>query len=312
MESGSALTRLGVWLKTFWPRHLFADIAGLLVNSTHPWIRKPLIRWFLWLHPANLREAEHEDAMAYPNFNALFTRALKPGARRVCDEPDALVAPVDGRLAEFGYLRDEHLLQAKGHEYTLSALLADAAPRNAHLRNGAYATFYLAPEDYHRVHLPLAARLLHSTYVPGRLFSVSPLTARHVPQIYARNERLVCEFDSAAGPFVLVLVGAGFVSGIETRWSGLAPRGVKHVQSESHVHAGLHFAKGEEAALFRMGSTVIVLLPEGCATWDAGLQTGQAVRMGQRLALLRKEPFLDGRLDGRIGGGIDRLDGRTD
>ncbi|HEY0961104.1 MAG TPA: archaetidylserine decarboxylase [Pseudomonadales bacterium] len=297
-------TRLGVWLKTLWPRHLLADLAQRLVDARHPWIRKPLIRWFLWLHPVDLHEAELADPMAYPTFNALFSRALKAGARPVCAAPDSLVAPVDGRLSEFGHLHDGRLLQAKGHEYTLAALLADAAPRNAHLRNGAYATFYLAPEDYHRVHLPLAARLLHSTYVPGRLFSVNPLTARHVPHIYARNERLVCEFDSAFGPFVLVLVGAGFVSGIETRWRGRAPRGVKTARAESHLHERLHFAKGEEAALFRLGSTVIVLLPDGCATWDPGLQTGQAVRMGQRLASLHTD---------RPGiANTDRRTGRTD
>lgn len=281
--------RIGLWLKGFWPRHLLAGIAHVFANARHRWIRRPLIAWFLWRHPVDLRDAEHADPMAYASFNALFTRALKPGARPVCDAQDTLAAPVDGRLAEFGYLRDEHLLQAKGHAYSLAALLAAAFPRNAHLRNGAYATFYLAPEDYHRVHLPLAARLLHSTYVPGRLLSVDPLSARHVPQLYARNERLVCEFDSAFGRFVLVLVGAGFVSGIETRWSKLAPRAARKVRSESHEDAALHFAKGEEAALFRMGSTVIVLLPEGCATWDAGLQTGQAVRMGQRLAQLRND-----------------------
>lgn len=293
--TGAALTRFGVWLKTFWPRHLLANLAHALVDAEHPLIRSTLIRWFLRRHPVDLREAEHADPMAYPTFNALFTRSLKPGARPVCPGPDTLVSPVDGRLAEFGQLHRGRLLQAKGREYTLSALLADAAPRHARLRNGTYATFYLAPEDYHRVHLPLAARLMHSTYVPGRLFSVNPSTARHVPQIYARNERLVCEFDSAFGPFVLVLVGAGFVSGIETRWSGLMPRGVKSARSESHLHEALHFAKGDEAALFRLGSTVIVLLPEGCATWDAGLQTGQAVRMGQRLASLHCDHESDGR-----------------
>jgi phosphatidylserine decarboxylase len=288
-----ATNRLSVWVKRCWPRHLLADIACMLVESRRPWIRNALIDWFVWLHPVDLRDAEHEDPRAYPSFNAFFSRALKPGARMVCALPDTLVSPVDGTLAEFGHLRDERLLQAKGRDYTLPALLADAWPRNGHLRNGAYATFYLAPADYHRVHLPLCARLLHSTYVPGRLFSVNHASAGNVDNLYARNERLVCEFDSAFGRFVLVLVGAGFVSGIETRWGGLVPRGKSTAQSHDHADAELRFAKGEEAALFRMGSTVLILLPEGCARWDAGLHTGQAVRMGQRLAQLRRPGLLE-------------------
>lgn len=283
-EPAALRDRLQIQAKAWWPRHLLADIAGRLVDSQQPWLSQALIRWFLQQHQVDLGEALLEDPAAYPSFNAFFSRALKPQARPVCSDADALVAPVDGRICQFGQLQDGQLLQAKGRNYSLAALLAGTHVRNPQLQHGSWMTLYLAPRDYHRVHLPLAGQLLHSCYVPGRLFSVNPQAVQHIDQLYARNERLVCEFDSAIGRFVLVLVGAGFVSGIETSWGGRAPRGTRRSIDSDHRAAGLRFARGEEVARFRMGSTVLVLLPEGSTRWDARLQLNQQVRMGERIA----------------------------
>lgn len=278
--------KLQVLAKSWWPRHLLADIARLVVDSRRPWLKKAVIRYFLARHTPDMQEALVEDPFAYPSFNAFFSRALKPQARPVCTAAETLVAPVDGRVSQFGQLTEGRLLQAKGRDYSLQALLADAYPRNAQLLHGSWITLYLAPEDYHRVHMPLDGRLLYSTHVPGRLFSVAAHSVQHVDQLYARNERLICEFESAIGNFALVLVGAGFVSGIETRWRGLLQRGNSHVHREDHRAANRHFAKGEELALFRMGSTVLVLLPEGAASWNSTLQVQQRLRMGERIATL--------------------------
>lgn len=278
--------KLQALAKRWWPRHLLADIARVAVESRRHWLKNAVIRYFLARHTPDMQEALIEDPFAYPSFNAFFSRALKPQARPLCTAADTLVAPVDGRVSQFGQLAEGRLLQAKGRDYSLQALLADAYARNPQLQHGSWMTLYLAPEDYHRVHMPLEGRLLHSTHVPGSLFSVGTHSVQHVDQLYARNERLICEFESAIGNFVLVLVGAGFVSGIETRWRGLLQRGSRHVHSEDHRAANLHFAKGEELALFRMGSTVLVLLPEGAASWDSTLQLQQRLRMGERIATL--------------------------
>lgn len=264
-----------------WPRHALTRITYALCQSERPWLKRALIRYFLYQHTVDLREAVIDDIEAYPSFNAFFTRVLKPEARPLCPRPHSVVAPVDGRLSEFGTLTDSTLLQAKGQPYTLEALLASAWPRNGHLRNGIYATFYLSPEDCHRVYAPLASRLLHSTHVPGRLFSVQPSVVARVPVLYARNERLICEFDSPVGRYVLVLVGAGFVSGIVTRWGGMPGRGNSRISTQAFAETAPHYAKGEEVAHFLMGSTVLVLLPPRAAHWLETLATGQSVRLGE-------------------------------
>lgn len=274
--------RLITWWQYLLPRHFLAWFARRLCDSQQPWIKRSLIRYFLHAHSVDLREAEHEDAEAYASFNAFFTRALKPGLRPLCTNAGSVVAPVDGRLSEFGVLSDTSLLQAKGQAYSLPALLASAWSRNEHLRNGLYATVYLGPQDYHRVHAPVASRLLHTTYVPGRLFSVDPRIVQQVPALYARNERLICEFDSPFGRYVLVMVGAGLISGIVTRWDAAPAR--SELSSQSFTDLALYYAKGEELAHFRLGSTVLVLLPPNSARWFDSLVSGQRVWLGTAMA----------------------------
>ncbi|ANB17692.1 archaetidylserine decarboxylase [Dokdonella koreensis] len=231
-------------------------------------------------YAVDMSETEQPDPFAYPHFNAFFTRALKAGARSFDAPADALLCPADGRVSQAGLIADGRILQAKGQSYTAGELLGDelsAAP----YRDGRFATVYLAPRDYHRVHMPLSGTLRETVHVPGRLFSVAPFAVAGIPRLFARNERLVCHFDGDKGPFVVVLVGAMLVSSVTTVWNGLEipPYASRPIRRDWRGR-GLHLPRGAELGRFNMGSTVIVLLPPGPAL-DAGLQPLVAVRVGQ-------------------------------
>jgi phosphatidylserine decarboxylase len=241
----------------------------------------------------SMTDAVEPEPQAYPSFNAFFTRALRPEARPIDPDPLRVVSPCDGRLSVAGALAGNELLQAKGHSFSLGALLADDATWVQMLHGGAYATFYLAPFNYHRVHMPLTGRLTAAWHVPGRLFSVNSATVDRVPGLFARNERIVCAFAGDHGPFVVVLVGALFVGSMSTVWHGeITPwrvasppvRGVHPLQPTGA--ADLHQPRGAELGRFNMGSTVLLLLPPGLARWDAGLAPGAAVAVGQGLGSL--------------------------
>lgn len=231
-------------------------------------------------YAVDMSEAEQPDPFAYPHFNAFFTRALKAGARSFDAPADALLCPADGRVSQAGLIAAGRILQAKGQSYTAGELLGDelsAAP----YRDGRFATVYLAPRDYHRVHMPLSGTLRETVHVPGRLFSVAPFAVAGIPRLFARNERLVCHFDGDQGPFVVVLVGAMLVSSVTTVWNGLEipPYASRPIRRDWRGR-GLHLPRGAELGRFNMGSTVIVLLPPGPAL-DAGLQPHVPVRVGQ-------------------------------
>jgi phosphatidylserine decarboxylase len=244
----------------------------------------------------DLSEAAESDPRAYESFNAFFTRALKPGARTPDPDPRALLMPADGRISECGHIGDaregvlhedaSHVFQAKGHGFTTAELLADEAAAHA-FDGGLYATVYLSPKDYHRVHMPWTGRLRETVHVPGRLFSVGPDAVGTVSKLFARNERLVCHFDTDFGPMAVVMVGALLVSGVETVWSGIeippygGPVTVKDYRGEHVV-----LERFAEMARFNYGSTVIVLLPRGVAELAAGLSAESSVRLGERLATL--------------------------
>ncbi len=272
------------------PGHAISRLAYRLSRVTTPWIKNPLNRWFVRQFGLDLSEAEHSDPTAYPSLNALFTRALKPGARPLPDDPRLLVSPADGVLSEFGTARADRLLQAKGIDYSLQALLGGDAALSAPFRDGAFATVYLSPRDYHRFHMPLDGRLTHMIYVPGRLFSVSLMTARHIPGLFARNERVVCLFDTPAGRMAVVLVGAVNVAAIETVWAGLVtppPRGDIEVTTYPD---GPTLHRGDELGRFNMGSTVIVLMEKDRLQWLPETRPGMAVRMGQALGRVSTAP----------------------
>lgn len=272
------------------PHHLLCRLAHALTRSEVRWIRTLLIGAFMRGYAPEMAEAAEPDPLAYPSFNAFFTRALRDGARPIDPDPEAVGSPCDGAVSRAGSMELGRIVQAKQHGYTLQALLAGREEWAARLAGGSFATLYLAPFNYHRVHMPLAGRLVAAWHVPGRLFSVNQHTAERVPGLFARNERVVCAFEGERFPFAVVLVGALFVGSMSTIWHGeVTPTeertGVRDLPLRTGVAAWQ--PRGAELGRFNMGSTVILLLPPGVADWDASLQPGRPVRVGQRLALLR-------------------------
>lgn len=259
------------------PQHLLSHWLGRLAEARTPCLKNALIRAFIARYGVDMSEAERAEIHAYAHFNDFFTRALKPGARAIDTTPNGIACPADGIISQIGTVDGDRLIQAKNHSFRVAALLAgDETP----FVNGGFATIYLAPRDYHRVHMPMAGKLVATRYIPGRLFSVNQATTRHIPDLFARNERLVCLFDTAAGQLAVVLVGAMVVAGIETVWQR------QYLPATPAQHnfdgRGPTLAKGEELGRFKLGSTVVVLVPPGAA-WDRELGPASGVRMGQRL-----------------------------
>ncbi|MDR6936202.1 MULTISPECIES: archaetidylserine decarboxylase [unclassified Luteibacter] len=245
-----------------------------------PW-KNFLIGEIVKRYDVDMSQAAQPDPFAYQHFNAFFTRKLKPDARRADPDPQAIVSPADGRISQSGRIRDGRIFQAKGQEYTAAELLGDEAAA-APFRNGSFVTIYLSPRDYHRVHMPLEGELTGTTHVPGRIFSVAPFAVEAIPRLFARNERLVCHFDGAHGPFVSVMVGAILVSSVATVWDGLAiPPYAHEIRRNDCRGRGVRLERFGEMARFNMGSTVILLLPEGYELDE--LQPQQQVVVGQRL-----------------------------
>jgi phosphatidylserine decarboxylase len=290
------MSALFVRLQYLLPHHLLCRIVYALARARTVWLKNLLIDAFMRGYRPYMADALEPEPRRYSSFNAFFTRALRPGARPVDPDPLRVVAPCDGTLSVAATAAGIELLQAKGHCFSLGSLLADGGSWQQRLEGGAYATFYLAPFNYHRVHMPLAGRLNAAWHVPGRLFSVNSATVNRVPGLFARNERIVCAFDGERGPFVVVLVGALFVGSMSTVWHGqITPwRGARGARAPLRaVHqlqptgtADLWQPRGAELGRFNMGSTVLLLLPPALARWDAGLVPGAAVAVGQGLGSL--------------------------
>lgn len=248
------------------------------------------IRWFIRRYGVDMGIARTSDPRAFADFNAFFTRALRDGVRPVCRGSDELACPADGALSEFGAIDHDTLLQAKGRRYSLTQLLGGDEARASGLKGGHFATIYLSPRDYHRVHMPLAGTLREMIHVPGRLFSVNQTSARHVPGLFTRNERVVSIFDTAHGPLAVVLVGAVFVGSIEQVWAGeVAPARGARLRVTRYPATGpdaITLAKGAEMGRFNMGSTVILVLPPVPLSWNARLIPGAPTRFGEALATL--------------------------
>ncbi len=266
------------------PHRLLSSLARALAYSDSPRTSRWLIDTVTRRFGVDLSEASNPDPRSYPTFNAFFTRALKPGARTPDPDPDALLMPADGRISQCGAIEGGRIFQAKGQSFTAAELLGSEAAA-APYANGLFATVYLSPKDYHRVHMPWTGRLRETVHVPGRLFSVGPDAVARVPRLFARNERLVCHFDTDFGPMAVVMVGALLVSGVETVWSGevIPPYGGR-VAAQNWSADDIVLERFEEMARFNYGSTVIVLLPPGVAALDPALQAERPVRLGQRLA----------------------------
>jgi phosphatidylserine decarboxylase len=288
-DADSVGARLFVALQYLLPHHFISRLAYRVTRSRVPLIKNALIRSFVGHFHPEMSEAEQPDPLQYQSFNAFFTRALRAQARPCDPDPAVLVSPVDGTVSQIGRLDGSWLVQAKGHAYTLESLLAADLSWAARFRGGAFATLYLAPFNYHRVHMPLRGALRAAWYVPGQLFSVNAVTAAGVPGLFARNERVVCMFGHEALSFAVVLVGALLVGSITTVWHGeVTPRAVRGCADLplDASRAALNLDKGAELGRFNMGSTVILLLPPGSSEWLQGLAPGSSVRVGQALARL--------------------------
>lgn len=288
MSSGQPAPGLGDYLKSLplyvLPHHGLSRLMFALTRIRASWFKNTLIRWFAWQFQVDWSEARCRRPEDFPHFNAFFTRALKDGARPVDTDETAIICPADGHISQIGTLRDGRILQAKGRSFSATELLGGDRERARPFDKGSFATVYLSPRDYHRVHMPCSGRLLETVYVPGRLFSVAPHTTRTIPDLFARNERLVALFDTEFGRMALVMVGAIFVAGIETVWSGLlTPPHRRAIEVTDTASAGPTLARGEEMGRFNMGSTVIVLFEPGRIAWDPGLAADQPVKMGQRI-----------------------------
>jgi phosphatidylserine decarboxylase len=271
------------------PQHFLTSIVYSVTRNRSPAVKNWLIRNFVRSFKPEMGDAVEPNPLAYGSFNEFFTRALRPDARPIVRDTQTLLSPVDGTVSQLGRIDDTQLFQAKGRHYSLSALLGGADAWNASFKGGAFATLYLAPYNYHRIHMPLGGTLVGAWYVPGKLFSVNATTAAAVNNLFARNERVVYVFENGPLVYAMILVGALFVGSMETVWHGeITPRHPRHpVQlSATHLRASPRLEQGEEMGRFNMGSTVILLLPPGTTQWFNELHSGTPIRMGQPLARL--------------------------
>ena len=282
--------RLFAYSQYLIPQHLLSRLVGKLADCRIGWIKNTLIKNFARRYQVNMAEARVEDLTAYASFNDFFTRELKPDAREITADPLQLASPADGAISELGLLQHGQLLQAKGINYSLTRLLGGDVERAKPFMGGSFATIYLSPKDYHRVHMPLEGRLLETIYVPGDLFSVNQATADHIPSLFARNERLVAFFETPAGPMALILVGAMIVAGIETVWDGQVAPPVRQVKIRDFSDPQpVVLEKGEEMGRFKLGSTAILVFGPEAVQWREDLQNGTPVRLGEALATLKSE-----------------------
>ena len=265
------------------PKRGLTAFAGRVAGAERGALTTRLIRWFVGKYAVDMSEAENPDISSYSSFNAFFTRPLKAGARPITEADFA--CPVDGAISQLGAIDDHRILQAKGHFFTTTELLGGDTALAAKFRNGSFANVYLSPKDYHRIHMPCDGRLASMTYVPGSLFSVNPTTARGVPNLFARNERVICVFESAEhGPFAMVLVGATIVGSMATVWHGIVrPKPANKIMRWTYGDQNIALKKGEEMGRFLLGSTVIMLFPQDSIAFSADWSPEKSVRLGETM-----------------------------
>ncbi len=265
------------------PKQLLTSAAGKFASAEAGALTTRVIRWFVGQYGVNMSEAAEPDITKYPTFNAFFTRALRNGVRPLAGTD--LICPVDGAISQFGAIEGDQIFQAKGHSYSTRALVGGDAALASAFENGSFATIYLSPKDYHRIHMPCAGTLRRMIHVPGDLFSVNPVTARGVPALFARNERVVCVFDGARGPFVMVLVGATIVGSMATTWHGVVnPPRPGAIRTWDYAQGDVSLQQGDEMGRFLLGSTVVLLFPAPTPTFSDGWKPERAVRMGEAMA----------------------------
>jgi phosphatidylserine decarboxylase len=286
---GTLAERLAVLPQYLMPKQLLTEAAGRAASAKGGALTTRVIRWFIERYNVNMAEAAQPDPAAYATFNEFFTRELQAGARPLAASD--LICPVDGAISQFGAIAGDQIFQAKGHRYSTQALVGGDAALAAHFQDGHFATLYLSPRDYHRIHMPCAGRLVRMIHVPGELFSVNPTTARGVPGLFARNERVVCVFDGGdnLGPWVLVLVGATIVGSMATVWHGVvSPPRTGQIREWDYTAPANSYAQGVEMGRFLLGSTVVLLFAPGRVRFDAAWAPSGAVRMGTAMGQLSR------------------------
>lgn len=281
--------RLKVLPQYLLPKQLLTTLAGRFASEAHGSTTTSVIRWFVKKYQVNMAEALNPDISSYATFNDFFTRALKPNARPIAAAE--LICPVDGAISQYGAINFDQIFQAKGHNYSTTALVGGDKTLAAQFQNGSFATLYLSPKDYHRIHMPCDGRLTRMIYVPGDLFSVNPTTARGVPGLFARNERLVCVFDTDKGPFILVLVGATIVGSMATVWHGqINPPRSADIREWHYAEQNISLKQGDEMGRFMLGSTVVMLFPENLSktlAFNPSWAAGGAIQLGEAMCQLR-------------------------
>jgi len=277
--------RLAVLPQYLIPKQALTSLAGKFASARAGGITTGFIRWFVGRYGVDMAEAANPDIAGYASFNEFFTRPLRAGARPLA--PADFICPVDGAISQFGVIERDQVFQAKGHHYATAALVGGDRELAARFENGSFATLYLSPRDYHRIHMPCEGRLTRMIHVPGALFSVNPVTARGVPGLFARNERVVCVFDSAHGQFVLVLVGATIVGSMATVWHGVVnPPRPGYVREWNYSDRQLDFRQGDEMGRFLLGSTVVMLFPQGVVQFNPDWAPARPVRLGEAMGSL--------------------------
>lgn len=280
----SSYNQLQVISQYIIPQHGLSRIIGSIISSRQEKLKNYLIDFFIKRYQVDMRDAIETNPHAYSDFNSFFTRKLRPETRPIVQGEDTIACPADGLISEFGTINDSMLLQAKNHQYSITDILGGLKDEAATFINGEFATIYLAPKDYHRVHIPISGELRKMIHVPGKLFSVNLCTADHVPNLFARNERVICIFDTKFGPMAVILVGAMIVASIHTVWAGaITPSAKKQITIWNYPdnHTPLILQKGAELGHFQLGSTVIVLFGPNTIKWTGTLQKNQSVKMGQ-------------------------------
>jgi phosphatidylserine decarboxylase len=283
------INRLKVLPQYLLPKQLLTSLAGRFASQARGSTTTSVIRWFVKKYQVNMAEALNPDIASYATFNDFFTRALKPDARPL--SAAELICPVDGAISQFGDIKEDQIFQAKGHSYSTTAMVGGDSTLAAQFQNGSFATLYLSPKDYHRIHMPCDGTLTRMIYVPGDLFSVNPTTARGVPGLFARNERVVCVFDTAQGPFALVLVGATIVGSMATVWHGqINPPRSANVREWRYDDELISLKQGDEMGRFMLGSTVVMLFPESRSktlAFNPAWAAGGAIQLGQAMCQIR-------------------------
>lgn len=280
--------KIKVSLQYIMPKHAISRLIGKLAAAEAGWLTTNIIKWFIKAYKIDMSEAKYSNAEDFKTFNDFFTRELADGARTINDNNNQICYPVDGAISQQGDIVDDQLIQAKGFDYSLVSLLGGEKETAQPFIGGAFSCIYLAPKDYHRIHMPMAGTLTQMIYIPGELFSVNPLTANNVPDLFSRNERVVCVFDTAHGKMAMVLVGATIVASIETAWAGtITPPAGKKVFRWHYPESGeqrIHLEKGEEMGRFKLGSTVITTFAPNMVTFNPEATSGTVTRLGELYA----------------------------